>query len=119
MRKILGTVAHTCHPSSIRKPKIGSSQSRPAWAKMRSYLQNNQNRKARGMAQKREQLPQKCRFLFFFLLNSQVPPYFTQRSLTRRLCQCSPFASQMRYLQERQKVAGAKSEAALSMGHSS
>jgi hypothetical protein len=34
-----------CHPSNREKFKIAESWSRKAWAKVRSYLQNNQSKK--------------------------------------------------------------------------
>jgi hypothetical protein len=34
--KKLGMVAHACHPSDIRKPKIGGLQSGPALAKSKT-----------------------------------------------------------------------------------
>jgi hypothetical protein len=47
--KKLGTVAHTCHPSEFEKHKIGDSWSRLAWAKTRSYVQNNQSKKVQAV----------------------------------------------------------------------
>jgi hypothetical protein len=40
--KRLDVVAGACHPSYSKKLNIGGSWSRPAWAKVRPYLQNNQ-----------------------------------------------------------------------------
>jgi hypothetical protein len=51
-------VVHTCHPSNGKKHKIGQSQSRLAWAKVRPYLKNNQS-----MAQEVEDLPHKVKAL--------------------------------------------------------
>jgi hypothetical protein len=52
-----------CHPSYSRKYKIGEQQSRPAQAKARSYLKNNQSKKAGGMAQVIKHLPSKWKTL--------------------------------------------------------
>jgi hypothetical protein len=52
-----------CHPSYSRKYKIGEQQSRPAQAKARSYLKNNQSKKAGGMAQVVRCLTIKCKVL--------------------------------------------------------
>jgi hypothetical protein len=45
-KKKLEVVAHACHCSYGGKFKIGVSRSRPAWAKVRLYLQNNQSKEA-------------------------------------------------------------------------
>jgi hypothetical protein len=43
--KKLGIVVCTCCPSYGEKGKIGETRSRPAWAKTRPYLKNNQSTK--------------------------------------------------------------------------
>jgi hypothetical protein len=37
-------VDHTYHPSNSKKHKIGGIQSRPAWAKVRPYLKDDQRK---------------------------------------------------------------------------
>jgi hypothetical protein len=39
-------VVCACHPSYIRKSKIGGSQSRAAWAKIKTLLQNNWSKRS-------------------------------------------------------------------------
>jgi hypothetical protein len=41
----LGVMSGACHPSEVRKPKIGGWQSRQTWTKVKPYLQNNQSKR--------------------------------------------------------------------------
>jgi Mg-chelatase subunit ChlD len=43
--KKMAAVVSTCHPSKARKHKIEELCSRPAWEKVKLYLQNNHNKK--------------------------------------------------------------------------
>jgi hypothetical protein len=58
-RKNLGIMAHSCLSTDGRKLKIVGSWSRLAWPKARLYLQNNQNKRAGGVAEVVECLPHK------------------------------------------------------------
>jgi hypothetical protein len=55
-----GTIRHPSHSGEL---KMGGLQSRPAWGKARSYPQNNQAKRAGGVAQVVEYMHSKLKVL--------------------------------------------------------